>query len=205
MYICNIWKGSVFLKKTYYVFLLAFTFAFLFVISADNTKAAENTEEENSIEMPKFYDENNNEIKPYTEEEYIQKREEAIEESEQAIEPKNSLKAENKISLKSALYPNHYDTFGYATFKNFVWINKEKLYKDPSYVNLERANRTTGLAVYFYNSSGTYKGKAVFPKYGNIWEVATTDHLTRGKSYKFKLVSESGEKAEVTHGNIGYD
>lgn len=72
-------------------------------------------------------------------------------------------------------------------------------------MNVERYNRSSGLAIYFYDSNDTYYGKIVFRDYGTLWHVAEVDHLPRGKSYKFKLVSESGDLAKVLHGNIAYD
>lgn len=156
-----------------------------------NVKSSEVTE----IEMPVYYDANGKEINPYTEEEYFEKVNSILTTPEK----------ENGISLFSVAVPNYYDTFGYGEFRNFVWINKGKTYKNPIYVNVERYNRSSGLAIYFYDSNDTYYGKAVFRDYGTLWHVATVDHLPRGKSYKFKLVSESGELAQVKHGNIAYD
>ncbi|MER2006173.1 MAG: hypothetical protein ABS939_01870 [Psychrobacillus sp.] len=168
----------------------------LFVVFNPNNTHAE--EKENVIVMPKYYDENNVEVEPYSEDEYLEKVNDII--KDDAADVKKS-----KISLLSS-QPKYVDTFGYGEFRNFVWVNKGKAYKNPLYLNLERENRTDGLAVYFYTSGDTYKGKVVFPKYGNMWEVADVEKfLPRGSSYKFKLVSESGELAKVTHGNIGYN
>lgn len=149
----------------------------------------------NEVEMPVFYDAEGNKINPYTEDEYFEKVESIL-----TTPQKN-----DGISIFSVAVPNYYDTFGEGSFRNFVWINQGKTYKNPIYVNVERENRSSGLAIYFYDSNDTYYGKAVFRDYGTLWHVATVDHLPRGKSYKFKLVSESGELAKVKHGNIAYD
>ena len=160
----------------------------------DTSQLSEKIDESN-IEMPLYYDANGEEITPYTKEEYSDKVNSILNNSQQ----------NNEISLFSVANPNYYDTFGYGEFKNFVWINQGKLYKNPIYVNVERYNRSSGLAIYFYDSNDVYYGKAVFRDYGTLWHVAEVDHLPRGKSYKFKLVSESGEVAQVKQGNIAYD
>lgn len=162
--------------------------------SPNSTQAATNEE----IVMPKYYDANNQEIKPYTEEEYLEKAEQAVEES--IVEKKD-----DTLSTYSVSRPNYYATYGDATYSNYVWVNGGKTYRNPIYINFEIENRTTGKAIYFYNSAGTFQGKVVFPKYGNIWYVANVDYLVRGISYKFKLVSESGELSKIKHGNIAYD
>ncbi|MFJ7916680.1 MULTISPECIES: hypothetical protein [unclassified Lysinibacillus] len=179
------------MKKWVMSLFTVFIATFVLSINEDSVKAAEMDTNENN--MAKYYDADNQEITPYTEEEYLKK----IEDS--------SKQEETLISSRSAQYPNHYDDFGKGEFKNFVWINNGKLYKNPVYVTVERVNRTKDLAVYFYDSSDKFVGKVVFPTSGTFWKSAPTDHLPRGKSYKFKLVSESGELAKVKQGEIGYD
>lgn len=153
--------------------------------------------------MPLYYDENNNEIKPYTEEEYRDFLEEVKLEEE-----KKSQVAINELErgiIKPYIIPKYYSDFGPATFSNYVWIKNGMLYRNPLYVSVERINRTDGLSVYYYDGSGAYKGKTVFPTYGNLWFSANVGYLTRGTSYKFRLVSESGETAKTKQGQVGYD
>jgi len=183
------------MKKPFFSFIALLTFVILAVsFNANVTEAAENTKEED-FELPRYFDANDKEIFPYTKEEYIERYKQA----------ESFKKASSQLEIFSVERPRYYDTYGYAGFRNYVWINGGELYRNPIYVNLERITRTDKMALYVYDSNGAYQGKFIFPKYGNIWEVAPCDHLTRSVHYKFKLVSESGEFAEVKHGNIAYD
>jgi len=185
------------MKKSFFSFIALLTFVILVVSFNPNaTNAAENTKGED-FELPRYYDSNNKEIFPYTKEEYIEKAKHA--------ESYEKTQVSQSIGILSVQQPRYYDTFGAASFQNFVWVNGGEVYRNPIYINMERITRTTGMAVYFYNSSNAFQGKVVFPKYGNLWEAAPADHLTRNIFYKFKLVSESGELAKVKHGNIAYD
>ncbi len=182
------------MKKSFFSFIALLTFIILAVSNPNATEATENTIEEN-FELPRYFDANDKEIFPYTEEEYIEKSKQA-----ESLEKDSS-----QLGLFSVQQPCYYDTFGYAGFRNYVWVNGGEVYRNPIYVILERITRTDKMAVYFYNSNSVYQGKVVFLKYGNVWGVAPCDHLARNVFYKFKLVSESGEFAEVKHGHIAYD
>ncbi|GKV70419.1 hypothetical protein NCCP2716_29170 [Sporosarcina sp. NCCP-2716] len=177
------------MKKIFLTLSTVFIAAII-VYMPQSAKASED------FELPRFYNADNQEIFPYNQKEYAEKVNAIFNGGEDL-----------KSNLLSTVYsiPKYYDDFGPGSFTNFVWIRKGKLYKNPLYVNVERINRTTGLAIYYYNSGNSYEGKTVFPKYGNIWHAATVDYLPRGKSYKFKLVSESGELAQVKQGEVGYN
>ncbi|WP_301109401.1 hypothetical protein [Sporosarcina sp.] len=179
------------MKKNVFTLVIVFILA-LFVFNPSPSKANEINE------MPKYYDELDREIKPYTQEEYLEKTKLVFE----RFLASESVSSNNMLSN---LYPKYFEDFGSASFSNFVWVRSGKTYKNPLYISIERLNRTTGLAIYVYDSANTYQGKAVFPKYGSIWHSLDVDYLPRGKSYKFKLVSESGELAKVSKGEIGYN
>ncbi|MCA1322351.1 hypothetical protein LC085_20950 [Bacillus tianshenii] len=177
------------MKKLLASFIVVGLFT-LFLVGENGKVGAEEFKE--SVQ---YFDSNNSPVSPYT-----QKELDEMKERVRNLEGKSSRNNLNDYSLSSSYYH-----FGETSYSNYVWIKGGSTFYNPQYVDFEIINRIEGRALYVYDSSGKYQGKAVFPKYGNIWYASSWTHLPRGKSYKFKLVSELGYYSELLQGSVKYN
>lgn len=104
----------------------------------------------------------------------------------------------NEKQLRTSTYK-----FNKSSFTNYLWIKGGAYFYSPEYVSFEKINRTTDLSLYIYKGN-TYIGKAVFDKYGTLWHSISFKYATKA-NYKFKFVSESGEKVDILQGQVSYN
>lgn len=137
----------------------------------------------------KFYDENNQEIFPYTQEEI---------DNMFQLEP--VVKRQNADLLSD--WRIYY--FGKTSFKYNVWIRSGYEFKDPGILSLD-SEKTVGKMEVSSYSGGSRKSRLVID---GGWSGNATLHLThlpRGKSYSFYLTNESNKTIELTGGEVWYD
>ncbi len=146
---------------------------------------------EEIIEKPTilFFDENDNQIFPYSEEE--------IEQMFQEHQDKQDIIPFADWSIYS---------FGRTTFRNNIWIGggSSTVFYNPGTIHLESAQETNPITVNAY--TGGNKAGSVYINGGWIGGVHIPfTHLARGKSYSFELVNESTYTAVFDKGQVWYN
>lgn len=171
-------------------------FLFCFMIMVTDVSAEENISANPEILEPTitFYDESDNVIEPYTEEELNQINEEA----------KNILEGvkilEDSIS-HSLLNTGSTYRFGATSFTNNIWVNGGNSFKDIGSVVVDAKYKVYSLKVKVVGPSGTggsivmdnFTGGMAFPFY----------HLPRGNYYTVQLINMKSS-SQTIYLNGGY-